>query len=68
MLGRIKSQKKKKKMNLVDSVWVIMLSARTMTLASALKIEVLLGRHFAILELCWTAVHDTLFLFLEQSV
>ena len=34
MLGLIKSQKKM--MNLVDSVWVLMLSARSMALASAL--------------------------------
>ena len=67
MLGLIKSQKKKT-MNLVDSACVIMLSARSMALTSALSIEVLLGSCFVILVLCLTAAHDTLFLFLELSV
>ena len=55
-------------MNLVDFVCVIILRARSMALASALKTEVLLGSHFVILVLCWIAAHDTLFPFLEPSV
>ena len=64
----VKTDKESEKMiNLVDFVCVIILSARSMALASALLIEVLLGR-FVIFVLCWMAAHDNLFPFLELSV